>query len=66
MKAGTYCRVLNGALSMLEPCAVKVARRVLGGPGARNGPRLLDTAGSSVALVAASSVAAAGYPRRYV
>ena len=30
-----YCRVLNCALSMLEPCEAKVSRRVLrGGDGA--------------------------------
>gem|GEM_PF-5520549 len=36
------CWVLNGALPMLEPCEVKVSRRVLRGLGASDGPRLLD------------------------
>jgi len=31
VKAVKYCRVLYGALSMLEPCEVKVSRRVLRG-----------------------------------
>ena len=30
-----YCRVLYGALSMLEPCEVKVSRRVLRGESSR-------------------------------
>ena len=30
-----YCWVLYGALSMLEPCEVKVSRRVLRGEGSR-------------------------------
>jgi len=59
-----YCRVLNGALPMLEPCAVKAARRVLRGGWDHKILSLPDTAGSSVALIAASSVAAAGYPWR--
>ena len=29
VKAVKYCRVLHGALSRLEPCEVKVSRRVL-------------------------------------
>jgi len=43
VKAEGYCWVFNDALSMLEPCEAKVSRRVLRGPGASNGPRLLDT-----------------------
>jgi len=38
--------VLNGTFSMLEPCEVKISRRVLGGLGASNGPRLLDKKGA--------------------
>ena len=30
-----YCRVLHGASSMLEPCEVKVSRRVLRGESSR-------------------------------
>ena len=33
-----------GILSMLEPCEVKVSRRVLRGLGSENTPRLPDTA----------------------
>ena len=46
---GCY-RVLNGTLSMLEPCAVKVARRVLRGLGSGNTLRLPDTARKFAAL----------------
>ena len=34
--SSTSCRALNGALSMLEPCEVKVSCRVLKGEGGRN------------------------------
>ena len=42
VKAVSTAGCFNGALSMLEPCEVKVSRRVLRGPGVSNGPRLLD------------------------
>ena len=35
-----YCGVLYGALSMLEPCEVKVSRRVLRGEGSRKAVNL--------------------------
>jgi len=35
-----YCWVLSGALSMLEPCEVKISRRVLRGEGSRKAAAL--------------------------
>ena len=41
---------------MLEPCEVKISRRVLGGLGASNGPRLLDNQRGSAFQVTNSRV----------
>jgi hypothetical protein len=51
-----YCRVLNGAFSMLEPCEVKVSRRVLRGRWGRKVPSLPDITGVFLVNIATMKV----------
>jgi len=55
VKAVKYCRVLYGALSMLEPCEVKVSRRVLRGESSRKAADLPGGPYTAIRLIKAKS-----------